>query len=86
MSAPTPRIRVADEGYPLEGIRYVAREFEKDGIVYEQSGVRVTAFTVDHGEHIKPAFGYRIDYDGRAVVISGDTRYHENVITNPNGK
>ena len=74
------RIRVADEGYPLEGIRYVAREFEEGGIVYEQSGVRVTAFTVDHGEHIKPAFGYRIDYDGRAVVISGDTRYHENVV------
>ena len=74
------RIRIADEGYPLDGIKYVAREFEKDEIVYEQSGVRVSAFTVDHGEHIKPAFGYRIEYDGRAVVISGDTRYHENVI------
>src|SRR3546814_7554532 len=28
---------------------------------------------------IKPAFGYRIDYDGRAVAISGDTRLSENV-------
>jgi ribonuclease Z len=74
------RIRVADEGYPVEGVKYVAREFDKEEIVYENSGVRVTAFVVDHGEHIKPAYGYRIDFDGRAVVISGDTRYNENVI------
>ena len=38
------------------------------------------AFTVDHGEAIKPAVGYRIEYKGRAVVISGDTRYDQNVI------
>ena len=29
---------------------------------------------------IKPAYGYRIEYGGRAVVISGDTRYNENVV------
>jgi ribonuclease Z len=74
------RIRVADEGYPIDGVKYVAREFDKDGVVYENSGVKVTAFTVDHGEHIKPTYGYRIDFDGRAVVISGDTRYNENVV------
>lgn len=74
------RIRMADEHYPPDGIRVIASEFEKGGLVYEASGVRVTAFEVDHGVHVKPAYGYRIDYDGRSVVISGDTRFSENVI------
>src|SRR5262245_64154192 len=40
----------------------------------------VIAFEVDHGDVIKPAYGYRIEYGGRSVVISGDTRFNENVI------
>ena len=55
------------------------------GIVFENSGVRVTAFAVDHGEFLKPAFGYRVDYQGRSVVISGDTRYSENLIAHASG-
>ena len=39
----------------------------------------VTAFEVDHGALIKPAYGYRIDYEGRSVILSGDTRYSENL-------
>ena len=46
----------------------------KPGVIYEKNGVKVTAFSVDHGES-KPAFGYRVDYDDRSVVISGDTNY-----------
>jgi ribonuclease Z len=42
----------------------------------------VTAFEVDHGAAIKPAYGYRIDYRGRSVLISGDTRFSENLISN----
>jgi len=79
------RIRIADENYPLEGIRITSEEFSKEGVVYEKDGVRVTAFEVDHGEHIKPAYGYRIDYDGRVVVISGDTRFSENVVRHGTG-
>ena len=41
--------------------------------------MKVTAFTVDHAP-IKPAFGYRVDYGGHSVVLSGDTRYSENLI------
>ena len=74
------KIRLEDEKLPPEGIATVVEEFEKDGIVYDEDGVRVIAFTVDHGEAIKPAVGYRIEYKGRAVVISGDTRYNQNVI------
>jgi len=48
--------------------------------VYERNGVRVTAFQVDHGPEIKPAYGYRIDCRGRSVLISGDTRFSENLV------
>jgi ribonuclease Z len=44
------------------------------GIVYDNDGVKITAFAVDH-EPIKPAFGYRVDWKGRSVTISGDTAF-----------
>jgi len=50
-----------------------------EGVVYERNGVKVTAFNVDHGP-IKPAIGYRIDYRGRSVVLSGDTTASDNLI------
>ena len=52
----------------------------KEGVVYDQGGVKVTAFFVDHADFIDSAFGYRLDYGGHSVVISGDTRYNENLI------
>ena len=60
--------------------RSITEELAADGVVYEKDGVRVTAFEVNHGDEIKPAYGYRIDYKGRSIVISGDTRFNENVI------
>ena len=57
-----------------------ADEFAADGIVYEKDGVRMIAFEVNHGDEIKPAYGYRVDYKSRSIVISGDTRFNENVI------
>jgi ribonuclease Z len=41
-------------------------------VVFERNGVVVKAFRVDHG-HVKPAFGFRVEYAGHSVVISGDT-------------
>ena len=38
------------------------------------------AFEVDHGDVIKPCYGYRFEYQDRAAVLSSDTRYNENVI------
>ncbi len=52
---------------------------DKEGIIYEQDGVTVTIFPVDHAS-VKPAFGYRVDYKGKSVLISGDTARSENVI------
>ncbi|HEY5665741.1 MAG TPA: MBL fold metallo-hydrolase [Gammaproteobacteria bacterium] len=72
-------IRVPDENLPREAADFDVTEFSEDGIVYDQNGVTVRAFAVDHGELIKPAVGYRIDYAGRSVLISGDTRYDENI-------
>jgi ribonuclease Z len=74
------KIREADEKLPPAGIAIEVEEFAKDGVVYDKDGVRVTAFEVNHGDLIKPAYGYRIDYRGRSAVLSGDTRFNENVI------
>jgi ribonuclease Z len=74
------KIRVADERLPLDGIAVSVTEYERDGVVYERNGVKVIAFEVDHGDLIKPAYGYRIEFGGRVAVLSGDTRYNENVI------
>jgi ribonuclease Z len=74
------KIRLADEKLPPSGIATDVGEFEGDGLVYERNGVRVIAFEVDHGDVIKPCYGYRIEFGGRAVVLSSDTRYNANVI------
>jgi ribonuclease Z len=41
-------------------------------VVLERDGVKVTMFAVEHAP-VSPAVGYRIDYAGRSVVVSGDT-------------
>jgi ribonuclease Z len=73
------RIRIEDEKLPPRGASILAEDIS-EGVVYQANGVKVTAFDVDHGVAIKPALGYRIDYAGRSVVISGDTRFSENLI------
>jgi ribonuclease Z len=73
-------IRVEDEKLVREYASITTAEFASDGLVYESGNLRVIAFTVDHGAAIKPAYGYRVEYEGRSVVISGDTRYNENVV------
>ena len=74
------KIRVADEKLPLSGIATDVTEFDRDGTVYEKNGVKVIAFEVDHGDVIKPCYGYRVEYGGRVAVFSSDTRYNQNVI------
>jgi ribonuclease Z len=41
-------------------------------VVLEDKGLKVTAFRVNHAP-VEPAVGYRFDYKGRSIVISGDT-------------
>ncbi|HEX2297885.1 MAG TPA: MBL fold metallo-hydrolase, partial [Pseudonocardiaceae bacterium] len=79
------RIRIADQQLPPEGATVRTEEFAADGVVYDKAGVRVTAFEVDHGDAIKPAYGYRVDYQGKSALMSGDTRFSENVIRHGTG-
>lgn len=69
--------RVAHHGadiVPPAGHGVAARVFAADGpvVILDEGGLRVTAFPVVH-EPIRPAVGYRFEYGGRSVVISGDT-------------
>jgi ribonuclease Z len=70
--------RDVDEKFPADGIRVLATDIH-EGAVYESNGVKVTAFLVDHSP-VTPAFGYRIDYRGRSVAISGDTKPSDNLV------
>lgn len=68
---------------PLSGHGLGVREFAlpADGeatVVLEQDGVKVTMFAVHHAP-VSPAVGYRIDYGGRSVVVSGDTARSANL-------
>jgi ribonuclease Z len=45
---------------------------DADAVVFERNGLRVTMFRVHH-DPVTPAVGYRFDYRGRSVVVSGDT-------------
>jgi ribonuclease Z len=65
------------ETVPPTGAGGLARPFhfppgKNEAVIIDADGVRITAFQVDHAP-VKPAVGYRFDYKGRSVVISGDT-------------
>jgi len=72
--------RVAHHGpdvVPPSGFGLAARLFDmpasdESAVVYDQDGVRILVFRVDH-EPVGEAVGYRIEYQGRSVVVSGDT-------------
>ena len=60
---------------PLETAPMVAKTVVP-GKIYENDGLTITAFKVDHSP-VDPAFGYRFDFGGRSVVVSGDTLRNE---------
>lgn len=71
----TPRLIAAPDGGPLTAgwVRDPATlRATGEQVIYDQDGVRITAFAVDHAP-VHPAYGYRFDYGGRSIVLSGDT-------------
>ncbi|HSP52149.1 MAG TPA: MBL fold metallo-hydrolase, partial [Cryobacterium sp.] len=52
--------------------------YDRSAVVYERDGVTITSFPVIH--LLNGAVGYRLDYAGRSVVYSGDTRPCRTVI------
>ncbi len=73
--------RVAHHGektVPPGGAGLLARPFRtpvagSPTVVWNKDGVKITSFRVDHAP-VDPAVGYRFDYSGRALVITGDTK------------
>lgn len=66
---------------PPSGAGAVAVPFglnAESAVVFENAGLKITAFRVDH-DPVSPAVGYRFDYKGRSVVISGDTAKSPNL-------
>ena len=70
--------RDVDEKIPAAGITVQSHDIS-EGVVLDEDGVKVTAFLVDH-RPVSPAFGYRVDYHGRSVALSGDTRVSDNLV------
>ena len=63
---------------PPEGARPIARtvtiqDSEEAELVFDRNGLKTWAFIVDHFP-AKPAGGYRFEYKGKKVVITGDTK------------
>lgn len=84
--------RVAHHGaatVPPSGAGMTAHPFAQPApgeapVVFESNGLRVTAFAVDH-EPVKPAVGYRFEYGGRSLLVSGDTAKSANLETQARG-
>jgi ribonuclease Z len=53
-------------------------------VIFDADGVKVTAFLVSHLP-VDPALGFRIDYGGRSVVLSGDTLPDETLMEQSKG-
>jgi ribonuclease Z len=66
------------EKHPAAGAT-IATHVVREGVVYDDGDVRVTAFVVDHAP-VKPAFGYRFDSGRHSIVVSGDTRPNTNLV------
>jgi len=57
---------------------------QADAVVFDRDGLRITMFRVDH-DPVRPAVGYRFDFGGRSVVVSGDTKKSESVAAHAKG-
>lgn len=79
--------RVAHHGsevVPPSGAGARARVFPmpaagRSRVVFDGDGVVITAFRVSH-HPVEPAVGYRFDFGGRSLLISGDTRREETLL------
>ena len=76
------RYRVAHHGVELlpPSAGPMSAQTFTPGTVWQDDEMTVTSFLVDH-HPIHPAVGYRFDYQGRSVVISGDTNASESLFT-----
>lgn len=81
-------------GVPREGVAIEAQDVVP-GIIYDKGGLKVTAFEVDHMpidletrellDFPGQTLGYRFDYGGRSLVLSGDTRPSDTLVEHARG-
>jgi ribonuclease Z len=83
MFADNNRLRAERGEIAPDATRIATHQLSEDS-VYAQDGVRVTSFLVNHG-NVVPAYGFRVDYGGHAVVLSGDTAYAPNLVAHAKG-
>ena len=50
-------------------------------VIFDNGELKITAFRVVH-EPTEPALGFKFEYKGRSIVITGDTSYTQSVIDN----
>ncbi|MGN6497806.1 MAG: MBL fold metallo-hydrolase [Tsuneonella sp.] len=61
-------------GYGGRGVPFAIPAGQDAVTVWDRDGVRIAAIRVNHAP-VAPAYGYRIDYKGRSIALSGDTVY-----------
>ncbi len=66
-----------------DGLAIEVQEIEENQ-VFEDGGVVVTAIVVEPAPS-GPAYAFRVEYRGRAAVLSGDTRYARNLVGGARG-
>ena len=71
------------EELKMPGLKTYVKEIS-DGLVYKSKNIEVHAIDVDHGGGVEHAYGYKINYKDKSVVISGDTNYSEELVNAAN--
>lgn len=81
-------------GVPAEGVAIDARDVAP-GVIFERDGLKVTSFEVEHMpidlKTRQPlpfdgqTLGFRFDYRGRSLVLSGDTRPSDTLVAHAQG-
>jgi len=71
--------RAKEKNKADSGALVIAKDI-REGVIWENNEIKITPFTVRHSDFIDSALGYKIEYAGRTLILSGDTRYSENLI------
>jgi len=59
--------------------RFAVTQISQDGVIYQDGSVKVTALAVPHFKI--PSYAYRFDSRDRSIVISGDTRAFDGLVS-----
>ena len=71
--------RAKEKNKTDSGALVIAKDI-REGVIWENKEIKITPFTVRHSDFIDSALGYKIEYAGRTLILSGDTRYSENLV------